>query len=243
MPHVTHRATHRRTLLSRGRQPHRPAVRQALVHQMPHRTHHRALHLLQPPHLTHPSGQAPRRPTLRQVRHAATQRVDVPPPRQSVTVPRAQRRPQLTLEQVQQRTPRRLHPLHAHSHSIKYRFSDKNDPLKAELLAQTIGQPTPKQVGRTTLPQSLWQKERFTDTYGRFERTYPEKPPPAARVSHVPMEHYRIARGGDAPREFPLGKKVDFAGQQKRDMRQSLIFKHMETRPSMESMPGEALVM
>jgi len=119
-------------------------------------------------------------------------------------------------------------PLQTHEHTIRYQFSDKQDPLKAELRAQSIGQPKPRQVGRTTLPSSLWQKERFSDTYGRFDRVYPEKPPHAMRVSHVPMEHYSIARGADVPREFPKGKKVDFPGTTARDMRQSQIFAPME---------------
>ena len=48
------------------------------------------------------------------------------------------------------------------------------------------------------------------------------------RVSRVPMEHYRIASGADAPNEFPKGKRVDFSGTKTRDMRQSQLFRPIE---------------
>ena len=113
-------------------------------------------------------------------------------------------------------------PLIAHRDMLKYKVSDKNDPLKLELNASMEGKPKVP-LGRATLPPTMWDNLHSTP-YGRFDRIIPMNIEPGVYASRVNFEHYKIARDPEAlNREFPRGKRVQCDGQQ-RDQHKSTIF-------------------
>ena len=99
----------------------------------------------------------------------------------------------------------------AHSKTMKYSgISDKNDPLKLEIMKAMTGKPKPKKVGRDTLAPTMWSQLDSTP-YGRFDRLPPPAPPELLKMhmSRVNFEHFNVAKGKDVlDREFPRGKRV-----------------------------------
>ena len=120
----------------------------------------------------------------------------------------------------------------ASKRGIKFKVSDKEDPLKQELLSQTIGQPKPKQLCRTMMPQWLWEEPKYVDFFQRFDRPCVQKEAHPMRVSRVAMDHYEIDRDAQTLNsEYPKGKRMEgLEGSSKRDMRNSRIFKPMEVK-------------
>ena len=102
-------------------------------------------------------------------------------------------------------------PMTAHSKTMKYSgISDKNDPLKLEIMKAMTGKPKPKKVGRDTLAPTMWSQLDSTP-YGRFDRLPPPAPPELLKMhmSRVNFEHFNVAKGKDVlDREFPRGKRV-----------------------------------
>ena len=87
-------------------------------------------------------------------------------------------------------------PMTAHSKTMKYSgISDKNDPLKLEIMKAMTGKPKPKKVGRDTLAPTMWSQLDSTP-YGRFDRLPPPAPPELLKMhmSRVNFEHFNVAK-------------------------------------------------
>lgn len=128
-------------------------------------------------------------------------------------------------------------PAQAHKTLLKYEMSDAQDPLKSELISQNLGNPKPKELGRTTLDPRIWDRLHATP-YGRFDRVIPSEPSAdPSRVSRVPFEHYDFPTGRAVlDRELPRGKRMDCA---LRDMRASRIFAPMDPVAPFAGFPPE----
>jgi hypothetical protein len=128
-------------------------------------------------------------------------------------------------------------PTIAHKALLKYEMSDQQDPLKSELLSQNLGNPKPKELGRTTLDARIWDRLHATP-YGRFDRVIPSQPSAdPSKCSRVPFEHYSFATGKAVlDRELPRGKRMDCSI---RDMRQSRIFAPMDPVQPFAGFPPE----